>query len=76
MEKPRTTMMKNVPINESGMAITGMATVRGDPIKRKTTKVTIASASSRALITSSMAASMKTPESYTILTSRPGGMLS
>ena len=45
-------MMKNVPISDSGIAISGTMTARKLPRNRKITSVTISSASTSVLITS------------------------
>jgi len=47
-------MTKNVPTSDSGIATTGMITARRLPINRKITTVTISSASTSVLITSSI----------------------
>jgi hypothetical protein len=52
MEKPKISIIVKVPISDKGLAMTGIATDRGDPRKRKTTRVTISNASTRVLTTS------------------------
>ena len=52
MEKPNAAIIANAPISESGIAITGISTERGEPRKANTTKVTITIASSSASSTS------------------------
>ena len=51
-------IMKMAPIMDNGMATTGMMTERTEPRKRKMTTMTMIKASTKALITSSMAAVM------------------
>ena len=51
-EYPRTSITKNVPTSDSGIAITGMATARTLPRNRKITAVTITNDSPSVLITS------------------------
>ena len=45
MEKPSASMMASVPTKESGMAITGINTERGEPKNAKITTMTMSSAS-------------------------------
>ena len=52
MEKPNAAIIVKVPISDSGMAMTGISTERGEPRNRNTTTVTISSASIRVLTTS------------------------
>ena len=47
--------MVKVPISDSGIAMTGISTERGEPRKANTTSVTISSASTRVRTTSSIA---------------------
>ncbi len=55
MEKPNAAIIVKVPISDSGMAMTGISTERGEPRNRNTTTVTIISAWTRVLITSLIA---------------------
>ena len=45
MEKPNISIMVKVPISDSGMAMTGISTDRGEPRNTNTTRVTISTAS-------------------------------
>ena len=63
MEKPNTSIMVKVPISDSGMAITGISTERGEPRKANTTRVTISSASTSERTTSWIELETKSVES-------------
>ncbi len=63
MEKPSIAIIAKEPISDSGIATTGISTERGEPRKAKTTSVTMASASTRAVTTSSIEAFTKLVES-------------
>ena len=56
-------MTKNVPISDSGMAITGMMTARRLPRNRKMTTVTMSSDSTSVFTTSGMDVVMNLVES-------------
>ena len=55
MVKPITSMRKHAPTRESGIATSGMMTERAEPRNRKITTITMASASTRVVTTSSIA---------------------
>ena len=63
MEKPNNSMMVKVPINDSGMATTGISTERGDPRNANTTNVTISTAMTSVRTTSWIALLTKAVES-------------
>ncbi len=52
MENPSASMMPSAPISESGIAITGINTERGDPRNAKITSMTMTRASTRVKTTS------------------------
>ena len=60
-------MMPSVPIRDSGMAMTGINTERGDPRKAKITSMTMISASTSVTATSWIEAFTKSVESYMML---------
>ena len=63
MEKPNSAISEKVPISDSGIAMTGISTERGEPRNRNTTAVTISSASIRVRTTSSIELFTKVVES-------------
>ena len=64
-------MMPSVPTRESGIAITGISTERGDPRNAKITSITMTRASIRVTATSWIDAFTKSVESYMTRALRP-----
>ena len=52
IEKPKASIIMNVPISDTGIAIAGISTERSEPRKMNTTTITISTASARLRITS------------------------
>ncbi len=71
--KPKSSIRKIAPINETGMARTGAITARSDPIKRKMTITTMQSVSISVSVTSWIALLIYSVESYGMSNSMPVG---
>ena len=63
MEKPNSSIIVKVPISDSGIAMTGISTDRGEPRKTNTTTVTISTASTSERTTSLIELETKSVES-------------
>ena len=63
MVKPNISIIVKVPISDSGMAMIGISTERGEPRKTNTTRVTISTASTSERITSLIELETKSVES-------------
>ncbi len=72
-ENPAASIKAAVPINDSGIVMTGITTARRLPRNRKMTTMTIATASMSVRMTSSIDALTKNAMSYLLVTVRPGG---
>ena len=73
MEKPNISIIVKVPIIDSGMAMIGISTDRGEPRNANTTRVTINTASTSVVTTSRIELFTNAVESYTIVPVMPCG---